>query len=64
MRIAYKFLKLNEPNKTVTVMSYLNTVLTHTKSVLILRESKHRIHVIIARQIALSRKMDQVAEFI
>ena len=60
MSIAYNVLKLNE---TTTVMSYPNTVLTHTKSALLLRVSNHLIHDIIDHQIALSCETDQMAEF-
>ena len=38
--------------ETATVVSYLNAVLTHTKSMLLLRISNHPIHIIIDRQIA------------
>ena len=44
-------------------MSYLNTVLAHTKSMFLLRVSNHPIHVIIDRQKARSRETDQMVEF-
>ena len=62
--MAYKVLKLNEPNETATVMSYLKTVLIHTKSGLLLRVSNHQIYVIIDRQIALRVKRTRWRNFI
>ena len=44
-------------------MSYLNAVLTHTKSVILLRVSNHPICGITDRQIALLCETDKMAEF-
>ena len=54
MSLAYKVLKLNATNKTATVLHIF---------MLLLQVFDHPIHVIINRQIACSREMDQLAEF-